>query len=133
MGKTTIDILDTENWNWVKDRKNQYELPSVSNVIFRMVDDFRSMDLERLVFLKHAEKIYEYEFFDLDEFSFLMNVPKNIAIKLIEKYLGKKVPIYGISDKKTKIKWIKIVHGLMMEIGIVPRGAIDCLQDETVH
>jgi len=53
--------------------------------------------------------------------AYKLNISKEMAIRLLEKYVGKKVPLFGMDEAKDKVKWIKSVHNMMMEASIVPR------------
>jgi len=121
MKKTNLDIINQESWNWVKHKKNQYNLRSVSNVIFKMIDEYRRFYLEKMVFLIQIEKYYEYSYFDLEEFSITMDLKKDTIIRIMDKYLGSKAPLFDLSDKELKEKTIKKIHDLMFENRILPR------------
>lgn len=121
MKKTNLDIIDQDSWNWVKNKKNQYELRSVANFIFKMIDVYRILDIEKILFLLQIEKYFEYNYFDMEELSKAMELKTDKVIKLVDKYLGPRVPLFDLKDENLKIKVIKKIHELMIENRILPR------------
>lgn len=120
MSKTNIDIIDQDDWNWIKSKKNEFQFRSVSNVVFKMIDEYRSMNLERLIFLKLIEKYFEFDYFDMKELSYQLDLNTESIVKQVDKYLDKKIPLFSL-DNKEKVKAISKVHRKMMDNGILPR------------
>jgi len=67
MTKTNLDILDQEVWNYVKHKKNEFELRSVADYIFKILNLARTMNLDKVQFLIAIEKFYEYIHYEIDE------------------------------------------------------------------
>ncbi|MHA1584715.1 MAG: hypothetical protein ACTSWL_05640 [Promethearchaeota archaeon] len=123
MNRTTLEVLDRDDWNWVKDIRNKYEMSSVSKVIFKMIKNFRDLDIYKIIFLKNFEKFFEYHYYGIKELSESLNVDINITMKLISSYFG---PNFKLFDSKNNliIKNKEKIHKKMIEAGILPRELI---------
>jgi len=121
MGKTNIDIVDQDLWNWVKSQKNKFNLRSVSDYIFKILNEYREMNIEKSIFLINIEKYFEYSYFDFKEMSYNLGLNAEQIIKLIDKYLGSDIPLFNIKDDELKAKILKKIHKLMIKNRILPR------------
>ena len=121
MKKTNLDIIDQDSWNWVKNKKNQYELRSVANFIFKIIDEYQSLDIEKILFLMQIEKYFEYNYFDMKELSKAMDLKIDKVIKLVDDYLGPRIDLFNLEDEELKTKTIKKIHDLMIGNRILPR------------
>lgn len=119
MSRTTIEVLDQDQWNWVKNIRNRYELTSVSNVIFRIIKNSRELDVNKILFLKNLEKLFEYHYFGLKDFSRSMDLKINIIMKMVTKYFGPNFMIFDNNNIILKNK--EKIHKKMIETGILPR------------
>lgn len=121
MKKTNLDIIDQDSWNWVKNKKNYFELRSVANFIFKMIDVYRNLNIEKWLFLINLEKYFEYSYYDMEEFSYAMDLQTSKIIKLIDKYVGSNIQLFNLEDEELRKKTIKKIHDLMIENRILPR------------
>ncbi len=121
MKKTNLDIVDQDSWNWIKNQKNEYDLRSVADFIFKVINEYRTMDIEKWLFLINIEKYFEYNYFDMNELSDIMNLRTEKIVMLIKKYIGSDIEIFEMKDKELKNKAIKKIHNLMIENRILPR------------
>jgi len=121
MKKTNLDIIDQDSWNWVKNQKNYYDLRSVADFIFKIINEYRNMDIEKLLFLINIEKYFEYSYFDMSEFSYIMELKPDKIVKLVDKFLGSDIPMFGFQNEELKTKIIRKIHKLMIENRILPR------------
>ena len=118
--KTNIYIKDRELWNWVKDRKNQTNMSSISDFIFHILQYSKRQDLETKIFLENIEKYYEYHHFDMDVLSEYLQLPKERIIEKINAELGK-LPMYGTASEEELKYARKKIHNKMIEHKILPR------------
>lgn len=120
MSKTNLDILDKDSWNYVKNMKNKYEFRSVADYIFKIINLAKSMKLDKWQFLIAIEKFYEYNFYDIDEFSFELGIKPHNVRKMIRKYFGDDTPLYDV-NKTQREKITRKIHELMINSRILPR------------
>ncbi|MHA1490763.1 MAG: hypothetical protein ACTSRI_14035 [Promethearchaeota archaeon] len=121
MKKTNLDIIDQDSWNWVKNQKNYYDLRSVADFIFKIINEYQKMDVEKWLFLINVEKYFEYSYFDMSEFSYIMELKSDKIVKLVDKYLGSDIPMFNFKNKDLTMKIIRKIHKLMIENRILPR------------
>jgi len=97
--KTNLDILDQDIWNEIKSKKNEFELRSVADYIFKVIKGYQTMNIEKCFLLINLEKYYEYDYFDLGEFANAIELKLDKIIKLVDKYLGSEIPLFSFQQK----------------------------------
>jgi hypothetical protein len=118
--KTNIYIIDDNIWNWVKSRKNELNLQSLSEYIFRTLSIAKETNLELKDFLLSLEKYFEYGYYDMDLLANDLKVSKQVLVQQINSKIGK-IPLFGSGSLEEKKKALKIIHEKMMSNKIMPR------------
>lgn len=121
MPKTNLEIIDQDLWNWVKYKKNELKLKSTGDFVFKVLEMYKNEELEQKTFLINIEKYFEYNYFNMKDLSNSMNSNLDYTIKLINKYIGKNVPLFGTEKNEDREKALKKIHELMIENHIIPR------------
>jgi len=118
--KTNLTIKDNDLWDWVRFRKNQMGMHSISNYIFYLIKYAKNHDLEMKIFLENFEKYFEYHYFDMNILSDNLQISKDIIIEKVNAVVGK-VPLYGTANHEDKLQAREKIHELMIENNVIPR------------
>lgn len=121
MNKTNLDIIDPELWNWIKDIKNKFEIKTISELVFRIINNYQSYNIEKSIFLSNMEKFLEFEHYSIKNLRQDLGFNINIIATLTDKYIDSKISLEKPLNQEERSKYIRLVHEKMIQNKIIPQ------------
>ena len=120
--RTNISIENKQAWDYVKERKNQFNSKTISSELFRMINNYRNslIDIDIANFLILMEKFYEMYSFTVKDVRNELQISQKTFLQMVENYLGD-VKVYGNLSGQDIIYARNKIHNLMIQFSIQPR------------